>query len=219
MISTTTGAEEGTKKRENAVSKDAQRWDAIFDIGTKYRDLNEVFILQLIEEFKSLTGIKLAHLVDLGCGTGDTLARFCKQDIGVTGIDFSAVALKKANLALSSCDSDVFLIEADLENLDKVKIKTTVGTLWLCKFVLAFIKDKAKFLKNVRDKMNKGDAFLLMTPVLHDVINYQKEDKPSIAIRVEEADALLLKIFGNRHIFSNEYQGERGHTVSYLVKK
>lgn len=219
MISATTDAGQGIKKGEKIVIKGAQRWDAIFDIGTKYKDLNEVFISQLTEEFKSLTGIKLSHVVDLGCGTGETLARFCKEGVGVTGVDFSTVAFKKAKATLLSCISEAFLIEADLENLDKVRIETTVGILWLCKLVLAFIKDKTEFLKNVRDKMNKGDAFFLMTPVLHDGVVYQKEDKPGIAVRLEEVDVLSSKVFGNRYIFSNEYQGERGHTISYLVKK
>lgn len=210
---------QGVKKGERSKLNGTYRWNAIFEDGTKYRDLNEAFVLQLIKEFESSTGMKPAHVVDLGCGTGDTLTRFCARGIGVTGIDFSMVALKEAKKRLASCDGKFVFIEADLENLDNVKIKTPAGTLWMCKLVLAFIKDRAKFLKNVRDKMNGGDMLFVMTPVLHDEIVYQKEDKPGISIRQDEADALMLTIFGNKQVFSNEYPGERGHVVSYLIKK
>jgi SAM-dependent methyltransferase len=219
MLSTITDPGYGAEKRESTNTKAAQKWDAVFDAGAKYRDMNEVFVSRLIEEFLSLSGIKPSHVVDLGCGNGDTLAKFCKQGIGVTGIDFSVAALKKAKILLSSCNCKVFIIEADLENLDSVKIKAPTGTLWLCKLVLAFMNDKAKFLVNVKNKMNTGDILLLMTPILHNNIVYQKEDKPGIAIRFEEVESLIAEIFGNKQVFSNEYHGERGHTISYLAKK
>lgn len=207
------------QKRAKIASKAVHRWNAIFESCKKYRDLNEVFVLQLIEVFESLTGTSLKHVVDLGCGTGDTLAKFCKQGFDVTGIDFSIVGLKKAKIALSSCNGRVTLIEADMEDLDKVKISVPAGTLWLCKLTLAFIKDKTSFLRSVRNKMNSGDMFLLITPVLHNDIIYQRDDKSGIAILLEEVDSLVLGIFGNSQIFSNEYHGERGHTISYLIER
>lgn len=199
--------------------KGAHKWNAFFKDGTKYRDLNEVFVLQLIEEFESSTGIKPTHVVDLGCGIGDTLGRFCARGIGVTGIDFSAVALKEAKKKTASCKGKKAFIEADLESLDDVQIVPPAGSLWVCKLVLAFINKRTRFLKNVLNKMKAGDMLFVMTPVLHDEIVYQKEDKPGIAIHQDEVDALMLAIFGSKRVFSNEYPGERGHVVSYLVKK
>ncbi|MEK7606601.1 MAG: class I SAM-dependent methyltransferase [Patescibacteria group bacterium] len=164
-------------------------------------------------------GAEPAHVMDLGCGTGDTLAKFCARGIGVTGIDFSTVALQEAGKRLRACKEKLVLIEADLEHLHSLNMKTPAGTLWLCKLVLAFIKDKTKFLEDVRGKMNVGDMLFVMTPVLHEEILYTKEDKPGIALRLEEADILMSTIFGDKHMFSNEYPGERGHIISYLVKK
>jgi SAM-dependent methyltransferase len=217
IISDIEGVDNGAKK-EKKNFQGANKWDAVFKDDVKYRDLNEVFVLQLIDEFKASTGIKPAHVVDLGCGNGNTLFKFCARDISVTGIDFSVVALEEAKKKLVSCDGKADFIEADLENLDNVKIEVPAGTLWLCKLVLAFINDRKKFLKNVRDKMKAGDMLLIMTPILHDEIIYQKEDKPGIAIRQNEMGDLMLNIFGSKQVFSNEYTGERGHIVSYLVK-
>ncbi len=218
-IQTTTGAENGVNQGDQAKLSGAQKWDALFQNGAKYRDLNEAFVWQLIEKFKSLSGASLAHVVDLGCGTGDTLLRFAAHGIGVTGIDFSAVALQAAKEKLAASGNRAVFIAADLANLDQVKTTTPTGTLWLCKSVLAFIPDKEKFLQQVRDKMTLGDMLLVMTPVWHDQIVYQPEDKPGIAIRLEEMEQLMSTVFKSPRIFSDEYPGERGHIISYLIKK
>jgi len=155
----------------------------------------------------------------LGCGTSETLVHFCKFGIPVTGLDFSTVALKKSKTTLAPFGDKISLIQSDLQNFNSTKIKTPPGTLWLCKFVLAFIDNKKKFLQTVRKKMKTGDMFLIVTPVLHNGIEYKKEDKPGIAIDFEELENLMSSVFGNKEIFSDEYFGKREHVVSYLVKK
>lgn len=198
-------------------SSSAKKWDEIFQAGAKFRDLNEVFVWQLIEKFKSSSKVSLSHVVDLGCGTGETLARFRAHGLGVTGIDFSQVALTAARQTLALSDEPNRLIEADLASLSNLTIETPVGTLWLGKLVLAFIDDKEKFLMGVKEKMKSGDMLLIMTPIIHGGIIYQPEDKPGIAMLQEEVERLVRSVFGRFEVFSNEYPGERGHIISYLV--
>ena len=53
MATTSLGATHGVKQRKRINFKSVHKWDAIFKDGTKIRDLNEIFVLQLIGEFES----------------------------------------------------------------------------------------------------------------------------------------------------------------------
>ncbi|MFA5130337.1 MAG: methyltransferase domain-containing protein [Patescibacteria group bacterium] len=197
----------------------ADKWNGIFSKGTAYRELNEVFILDLLDAFAKISGRKPSAVVDLGCGSGDTLARFTQLGIPVTGVDISNIAIEKAKERLKAVDHDAECILHDLDNIASLKLNAPEGALWMCKLVLAFISDRRAFLENVHVKMKSGDQFLIMTPVLHDEVNYTKEDKPGIAIPIKEIESLLTDIFGSFMIFSNEYTGERMHVISYFVGK
>jgi len=62
-------------------------------------------------------------------------------------------------------------------------------------------------------------VFYLITPVLHDKIDYSAEDKPDIAVNYKKIKKLLNKIFGKIIEFNNEYVGEKMHLVIILALK
>jgi ubiquinone/menaquinone biosynthesis C-methylase UbiE len=193
----------------------ADKWNSLFEGGAKYREINEVFALDLLDALKKEVGKRPAAVVDLGCGSGDTLARFAALGLQAVGVDISNVAIEQAKEKLSAAT----LIQHDLDDIGTIKIDAPVGTLWICKLVLAFVTDKKAFLNGVRGLMRDGDALLVMTPVLREDVAYAKEDKPGIALPVTEAEGLMMETFGGFTVFASEYPAERGHVVSYLVKK
>ncbi len=62
MATTSLGATHGVKQRKRINFKSVHKWDAIFKDGTKYRDLNEIFVLQLLATHRRVRILN-------GCGT------------------------------------------------------------------------------------------------------------------------------------------------------
>jgi ubiquinone/menaquinone biosynthesis C-methylase UbiE len=213
MMNTATGINQETMNAK------ATKWNALFDNGAKYRDLNEIYILDLIDQFEKISGHKPASVVDLGCGNGETLSKFSSFGIPVIGVDVADVALDQAKKKLEESGLEFSLILHDLDQMETLRIDVPENTLWICKLVLAFIEDKLGFLQNVRNLMKSGDQLLVMTPVLRVGVSYTKEDKPGIAIGINEIVSLLTDALGGFTIFSDEYLGERGKVVSYLMFK
>lgn len=197
----------------------AKKWNTLFENGAKYRDLNEIYILDLLDQFEKINGHRPSSIVDLGCGNGETLSKFSSLGIPVIGVDVSNVALDQANKKLAESGLEFSLILHDLDKMETLQIDAPENSLWICKLVLAFIEDKLGFLKNVSKLMKNGDQLLVITPVLREGVNYTNEDKPGIAIKIKEIESLLTETYGNFIVFSNEYLGERGRVVSCLVIK
>jgi len=167
------------------------RWDKLYNEGAKYKILNEEFLNKLLIEIEKKSKKKPKTMIDLGCGTGDSLIKFIEKGFNVIGIDFSKIALKKAKDSLNKLGFDAKLIQMDLNNLNIGKQADVI----FCKLVLAFIKNKVEFFKKVKTMMYEHSSFILITPVLHKGIKYTKSDKPGIAIDFEELKKLLSDDF------------------------
>ncbi|MCF6276568.1 MAG: class I SAM-dependent methyltransferase [Candidatus Magasanikbacteria bacterium] len=190
------------------------KWNKLYSEGAKYRPINEEFLNKLLLEINKKTGESPKTLIDLGCGPGDSLISFIKKGFSVVGIDFSKVALEKAKQNLDKLGLKAELIQMDLENLNIYKKADVI----FCKLVLAFIKNKSKFLKIVKKMMNENSSFVLITPVLYKNIEYTKKDKPGIAIYFKELDELLNNVFTSINIINKESFGDNGEILTFLLK-
>ncbi|MBN1585017.1 class I SAM-dependent methyltransferase [Candidatus Uhrbacteria bacterium] len=192
----------------------SQKWDGLYTGGAAYKPLNLVFLNRLLERIEALTGRRPATVLDLGCGTGDSLAKLAAAGItDVRGMDCSSVALEMADKAI---DSDR-LSRGDLDGLDRSELAEGRYDLILCKLTVAFVRDRSRFLKTVKEMMNAGSVLCVITPVLYDGVEYRPEDKPSIAVSYAEFRSLLEETFGRVEEFHHDYFGERGDTVTFLA--
>lgn len=192
------------------------QWDKIHSAGAKYKPLNELFLDLLLSEIKKRTGKQPKTAIDLGCGTGDSLIKLRKRGLLVTGIDVSAVALKRAlTVAEDASFPDVQLIKADLNHFTP---KDTYDFI-ICHLTYAFLTDKRKFLQKVREMMSHNSTFALITPVLHKRIKYIAEDKPHIAVDYQTTLSILKKQFSHVVEFHHDYFAERGDNITFILQK
>lgn len=186
-------------------------WDEIFNKGVDFSPLNEVFLNTLLDRVENISHKKPQSLLDVGCGTGDTLRKFEARGFDVQGVDYSEVALGKTNISPDR------LVLMDLDALDTSKLHA--ADLIMAKLVIAFIKDKETFLKKIQSIMKDDTVFALLTPVLYSNIQYTSEDKLNIAVPFDDINTLLKKIFSKVEIFDHNYFGARGDMVTYLCSK
>lgn len=191
-----------------------KKWDNLYATGAKYRPLNQIFLDRLIKKIEKLMKKKIKTVIDLGCGTGDAIAQFEKRGYKSIGIDFSAVAIAKAK----EKNSNARFIEHDLNSLQSLDVKKGTNLI-CCKLTIAFIKNKNTFFREVKKLMNDNSVFCLITPVLHDDIDYNIEDKPGIAVNYKTIKNQLQRFFKTAIEFDNEYVGEKNHIVTFLIIK
>lgn len=182
-------------------------WDDIFTEGATFTPLNELFLDALLKTLSTNTE-PIKTVVDLGCGTGEAAIKFSKRGYSVQGVDFSDVAIKKAQ----DKGENVEFSKMNLDNPSYIEPKDLVH----CRLVFAFIEDKKKFLKFVKNTTKKSGVFVLTTPVLHENIMYTKEDKPHIAVPLAELVALLNAEFSSVRLFDQTYFGERGDIQTFI---
>jgi predicted TPR repeat methyltransferase len=194
------------------IKNKSEKWNKLYHAGAKYRQLNQVFTNRLIKKIEKMIGRKIKIVLDLGCGTGDAIDQFEKRGYESIGIDFSATAVAKAK----EKNSKAQFIEHDLDLLDKVGLQETAD-LVICKLTVAFISDKEKFFWSIRKLMSINSVFCLITPVLHNNIDYSVEDKPGIAVDYLGIKKLLKENFGKVIEFHNEYLGEKTHIITFLA--
>lgn len=192
----------------------AEKWDGLFSKGAAYKPLNVVFAGKLLERVRDISGKKPESVLDLGCGTGNSLRTLKEAGItDVAGVDCSKVALEEAGKTLSNCELALCDMNEGLGEDGKQY------DLLLCKLTIAFIEDKGKFLSSAKNLMHDSSVLCIITPVLHEGIAYVKEDKPGIAVKYNEFRALLDKTFGTVEEFHHDYHGERGDIMTFLLKK
>lgn len=191
------------------------KWNRIYLDGAKYKPLNELFLNLILSESEKLSGGKIKTAIDLGCGTGDSLIKLGRKGMDIVGVDVSSVALEQAKQALHEADLQAQLINSDLETFEAQDHFDLV----LCKLVLAFIKNQQAFIEKIKKLMEDDSIFILMTPVLHEGINYSVEDKPGIAIDYKFVRNLLENNFSIVKELHHEYFGEKGDLVTFIIKK
>ncbi len=159
-----------------------------------------------IDEILKITGISGGAALDLGCGTGEWGIALAKRGFEVESLDFSAEALKIALLQ----SKKVTFVEWDLEKLSDYAFKRIKYDLILDQKVLAFIKDKEKYLNTIQSVL--GGVFVL-------TVFHEHDEKPAISVPIKLFNKLILSRFSVIH--SNESNPRPGKIFAtyYLQNK
>jgi len=196
-----------------------QKWNDSFKDGRDYSPLNEVLLSKILGKVGDTEGLSV---IDLGCGTGDTVIKLAQRGMEAIGFDWSSAAIEKAQIRVKE---EVMLgtatfFEGDIDNIEKNKeISGQKFDLAFCKLVFAFVQDKHKFLIDVKNILKSEGTFVLMTPVLHKGYTYIPEDKPGIAVKYDETVEMINGIFSSVEVLDHSYYGERGDLVTFMVHK
>ena len=133
---------------------------------------------------------KLSHekpepfIVDIGCGTGGSLADFKPEKFGCVGIDTSQIAIDLALKKFPECDFRCGRMPDDLRDIsDKVTLFTSLD-------VLEHIEDDKKFLSDFLHLAPKGADILITVPALkplwspHDISchHFRRNEKTSFKL-------------------------------------
>lgn len=166
---------------------DSQQWNEQYDLGRDYSGFNEILLARICELTKK-NGASLESALDIGCGTGDLVDSLskCLPGAQVEGIDFSESAVRIAQEKYPDLKFSVGNAENDL-------LKKEWGII-TCNLMIAFVKDKERFLTQVKDHLAIDGVFVLNSPVLLDDGEYRLKDK-NISVDFRETDALLKRIF------------------------
>lgn len=193
-------------------------WDDAFARGKKFTVINEIFLNKLLEDILLIrNGKKIRSALDIGCGTGDLVVKLAKRNIQTTGIDFSKVAIQMAKdfTKINKVSRKTDFIEFNIEHLDKLPSKETYDLI-TSKLVIAFIKNKKLFLKEVYNRLNPGGIFILITPIIMKGAN---EHLKAISVSREKIEKLLKNQFKSFISYHTRYFEDRGVELTYILKK
>ena len=154
-------------------------WDEIYKKGsTPWRDSADLELEKVLEN----TNIFSGNALDLGCGTGERAKFLFDKEFVVEALDFSNEALEIAHKLSFGPD----YVYYDLEHLDQYNFKHKNYDLILDVKVLAFIKDKNKYLQTISSKLT-GCFFLQ--------VFIELEDRPELVLDKDQLENLLQKYF------------------------
>lgn len=195
-----------------------ERWDEVFKQGKDFTTLNDIFIdEELLPRLTPKEGVTPRTLLDVGCGTGDVLMRMQKRGFDVTGIDASSEAVRIARERTGLDEQSV--VEGDIDALGLDKFHANTYDLITNKLVIAFIKDKKVFLKNIHDLLSENGQLLLITPLLYSGTEYIKPHTRGIAVDVEIVGTLLNEQFSSVNLFHKDFMDDNGVLGYYLCEK
>lgn len=175
----------------------------MYSDGRDYGIISEALLDTLIKD-ENISG----DVLDIGCGTGDLAVKLARRGMNVVGVDFSAVAIKKARARAVTEGVSATFIEGDIS-----VINDTFDAIF-CKLVYAFISDKELFLKEVKARLKEGGVFVLITPILN-THNKDTEKKPGICA-TEEDIKTLMKVFPATKEYHTDY-GEEGRIIKTFL--
>ena len=186
-------------------NKQPEFWDKMFAEGRDYTIISDTF-LDVIIQTQKITG----KVLDVGCGTGDLVMKLAKHGFSVTGVDFSRVAIEKAeDRAKAEGVVATFVV-------GKITMVEDIFDAIFCKLVYAFVEDKLAFLQDIRSRLNNGGVFVLITPILNET-NQAIEKKPGIC--VTSMDILHLQKLFSAVIEYHVENGEEGRIIKTFVCK
>lgn len=124
--------------------------------------------------------------LDIGCGTGQLTRELYHRGYTCTGIDVSTSAIKIAQSLTTVPTSKLHYMHFDIDHDNTGDLPEQQYSLITCKLAYAFIKDKPAFLARVKQLLNPGGIFVVITP--H--INNTPAERRGIAVDDNEIKLL-----------------------------
>lgn len=192
-----------------------ERWDEVFLSGKDFALMNEQFLdAKILPKVHPSKRADTPTALDLGCGTGDLLAKLVARGFHVDGVDASAVALESARDRLGA---DVgSLVCADLDGADLSTLSPQYDLVSM-KLVLAFVHERARLLDTVRSKIIPTGVFVLITPIITDTMSVITPKAQAISISEDEVEKLLTEHFTSWERIGKEDTPEGLVLATYLA--
>ena len=127
-------------------------------------------------------------VLDVGCGTGQLCRDLVHRGFRVRGVDMSSTAIAQAK---KSTTLPINSIEFAVCDVEKDDIATGKYDIVFCKYMLAFVSDKNKFLKKIAALKTPDGTFVVISPD----ITQLPEPKKDIALDHQSTVNLLAKHF------------------------
>lgn len=198
-------------------------WNATYSKGRKYPQFSDAFLDELLTLLSRKYGLKdLSNVVDIGCGRGELAIQLAKRGIKVTGFDSSEKALEtaRAKAAKADVDSLIQFIKTDIDKFEDNKLKEEIAKaqLVICKLVIAFLNNRAEFLKKLKHNMKDEALLLLQTPVFLDKEGLTNH-LSSISVPKKQFENELKEIFFSFSLLKEELMSEDVLLNTYVVRK
>lgn len=145
----------------------AGEWNKTYRSGEDYTPVTDENLDKILEYLPENSG-NIA--VDLGSGTGHLTRELQSRGFSVTGLDLSYDAVK---LARNQSDPmDIHYEVADFET--DFSPKFGPADLVTARLVYAFIENRQRFLRNVRNLLKADGRFVLVNPLKSTVPEHKK---------------------------------------------
>ncbi|MEU2395098.1 class I SAM-dependent methyltransferase [Streptomyces sp. NPDC007369] len=159
---------------------DVSAWDAYYAAGRWFRPVME----EERELFRRVVGHGSGRsALDVGCGTGGFAKFLTEVGYRVRGVDCSSEAIERARSNFSDIDGLHFAcLNAEGDGWEGLSAYDVISA----RLTYAFIERKSEFLKDIRDHLNPGGVFHVMTPLSSRL----PENRSGIGITAVEVEEL-----------------------------
>jgi len=116
--------------------------------------------LHYLPKLVDFSGYRGQTVLDVGCGVGNDLSRFCKGGSEVVGIDIAphSIELAKDNFAQRELDGEFFIM-----NGERMTFPDATFDVVYCHTVLHFTPRPEKMIAEIRRVLKPGGTAILMT--------------------------------------------------------
>ena len=126
------------------------------------------------EIFKKENITRTSHILDVGCGTGQTAAYLAyNYGANVTGIDINSTMIAKAKRRMKKSRLPVKIIQSTIE---KIPLPDHQFDFIICESVLSFV-NKARALKEIYRLLKNGGRFVAIELTIQQPLKEKEENE------------------------------------------
>lgn len=144
------------------VARTAAEWDLVHTAG---EGVGRMISAEELIKFRRFVGPGPGQaVIDAGCGKGAFSHQLWRYGCDVTGIDWSAEALRRARRSLSAGQTRrLRYLQHDLNTDGPPEVESSSVDLVVCRFSLAHLGDRERFMSQARDWLKPGGIGYVMT--------------------------------------------------------